>query len=236
MRSPSDSTSASAQACAAWRRASDIICKRAPGYSLVRVVLDTATVVDHSVVRQRTTSDKPRRTVANPKLQDAGRLHTLLALRAPAAHRRRRRARPRTAPPPEGALRIAAAERHRGPRRCGGRRGTAPCRAAGPRGRAGAARRRGRGRAPRRHLHRARVRRHPAGQHRRHLQPLRGGAAPRREAHRLRELEPRHRFLPAGRSDRRRTRRCGPTATTACRRPSARTWRSSTGTARASRP
>ena len=86
------------------------------------------------------------------------------------------------------------------------------------------ARRRRRGdRPPRRHLGRRAVRADPAGQHRRRLQPLRSGAPARRQAHRVRELEPRHRLLSPGRGDRRRRRRCGPTATTASARRSART-------------
>ena len=41
-----------------------------------------------------------------------------------------------------------------------------------------------------------------AGQHRRRLEPLRSGAPARRQAHRVRELEPRHRLLSPGRSHR----------------------------------
>ena len=58
---------------------------------------------------------------------------------------------------------------------------------------------------------------------------------PRRQAHRLRQLQPRDRLLQAGRSTSTPTPRAGPTATTACPSPSARTWRSSTSTATASR-
>ena len=43
-------------------------------------------------------------------------------------------------------------------------------------------------------------------------------------------------FYKQGETHRRRTPRAGPTATTACRSPSAKTWRSSTSTATASRP
>ena len=58
-------------------------------------------------------------------------------------------------------------------------------------------------RPPRRRLGRRPVRADPAGQHRRRLQPLRSGAPARRAPHRLRELEPRHRLLSAGRGARR---------------------------------
>ena len=68
-----------------------------------------------------------------------------------------------------------------------------------------AGRRRGRDRPPRRRLDRGAVRADPAGQHRRRAQPLRGGAQARRAAHRVRQLEPRHRLLPPGRGDRRPT-------------------------------
>ena len=59
-------------------------------------------------------------------------------------------------------------------------------------------------RPPRRHLDRGAVRADPRGQHRRRLERLRGGAPARRQAHRLRELEPRDRLLSPGRSDRAR--------------------------------
>ena len=80
------------------------------------------------------------------------------------------------------------------------------------------------------------VRADPRGQHRRRLQPLRSGAPARRQARRLRELEPRHRLLPAGRGHRRRDADAARRPLRPVARPSARTWRASTSTATASRP
>ena len=136
----------------------------------------------------------------------------------PAAHRRRRRPRPGTAPAPEGPLRRAARERHRRPRRRRRRRGSG---ARGLRGRAavhallegmdavvhlGGISAEG----PFEPILQANI----VGVYNLYEAARKHGV----QAHRVRQLQPRHRLLPAGRSDRRHACRCGPTATTACRK------------------
>ena len=130
--------------------------------------------------------------------------------------------------------RTLRAERRRGDGRRGRRRGSRRRGAAGRRRRRSHRRRRAGDRPPRRHFDRRPVRADPRGQHRRRLEPVRGGAPARRRPRRLRELEPRHRLLSPGRGDRADAIRCGPTATTASARRSARTSRASTSIATAS--
>ena len=124
------------------------------------------------------------------------------AVQPPAAHRCCRRPGPPVAAALEAPVQHAAAVGHRRSRQRRRRRGAAARAARGCAGGAHAARRRERGGAPGRRVHRAAVAADPRGQHDGRGAPVRGGAQARREAHRVRQLQPRHRLLPAGRSDR----------------------------------
>ncbi len=105
-----------------------------------------------------------------------------------------------------------------------------------PRRHGGAAqggRRHRRHRSPRRLRARDRLGNHPRRQHRRALQPLRGGPAGGRQAGRLRLQQPCHGLLPARARRSPSTSPCGPTRATACPRPSARRSAASTPTSTA---
>ena len=214
MRSPSASTSSSASAarargatarCASWPS----VETRAPRLT-ARTALRRPMLYDNmtTLMSEAPAYHSARATHSRPADD---------AIQPPAAHRRRRRPGPRAAAAPEAPVRHAArCQRHRRSRRRRGGRG----------GAAGRARGRGRGAShccagvdavvhlggvsvegPFEPILQANI----VGV----LQPVRGGAQARRQAHRVRQLEPRHRLLSPGRGDRRRAIRCAPTATTA---------------------